>query len=68
MSYRGAGVVQTSESVAKIHGRSKRTRVDQGPEFISTDMGLLIQNGLTGKTSIGAKPAFSRGRNSSTEI
>jgi putative transposase len=40
MSYRGADVVETLERVAVTHGRPKRIRLDNGPEFISKDLDL----------------------------
>jgi putative transposase len=40
MSYRGADVVATLERVARLHGRPKRIRVDNGPEFISKELDL----------------------------
>lgn len=39
-SYRGSDVVETLEQIAGQHGRPKRIRVDQGPEFISKDLDL----------------------------
>ena len=39
-SYRGSDVVETLERIAITHGRPKRIRVDQGPEFISKDLDL----------------------------
>ena len=39
-SYRGGDVVDTLERMAGQYGRSKRVRVDQGPEFISKDLDL----------------------------
>jgi putative transposase len=40
LSYRGPDVVATLERVASVSGRPKRIRVDNGPEFISKDLGL----------------------------
>lgn len=39
-SYRGNDVVDTLERIASAHGRPKRVRVGQGPEFISKDLDL----------------------------
>ena len=40
MSYRGSDVVQALDRVAANHGRPKRIRLDNGPEFISKDLDL----------------------------
>ena len=40
LSYRGVDVVATLERVARLHGRPKRIRVDNGPEFISKELDL----------------------------
>jgi putative transposase len=40
MSYRGADVVATLERIASVHGRPKRIRVDNGPEFMSKELDL----------------------------
>lgn len=40
MTYRGSDVVDTLERLAMTYGRSRRIRVDQGPEFISKDLDL----------------------------
>ncbi|MFT4054604.1 MAG: DDE-type integrase/transposase/recombinase [Novosphingobium sp.] len=40
MSYRSADLVETLERVAATHGRPKRIRLDNGPEFISKDLDL----------------------------
>ena len=40
LSYRGVDVVATLERVATVHGRPKRIRVDNGPEFISKELDL----------------------------
>ncbi|WP_242120327.1 IS3 family transposase [Sphingomonas lacusdianchii] len=39
-SYRGSDVVETLDRIAKAHGRPKRIRLDNGPEFISKDLDL----------------------------
>ncbi len=39
-SYRGSDVVETLERIAAAHGRPKRIRLDNGPEFISKDLDL----------------------------
>ena len=39
-SYRGSDVVETLERIAVVHGRPKRIRLDNGPEFISKDLDL----------------------------
>ena len=39
-SYRGADVVATLERIASVHGRPKRIRVDNQPEFISKELDL----------------------------
>lgn len=40
MSYRGSDVVETLDRVAASHGRPKRIRLDNGPEFIPKDLNL----------------------------
>jgi Integrase core domain len=40
LSYRSADVVATLERVARLYGRPKRIRVDNGPEFISKELDL----------------------------
>ncbi|GAA0661737.1 putative transposase [Sphingomonas insulae] len=40
MSYRGSDVVETLDRIAAAHGRPKRIRLDNGPEFISKDLDL----------------------------
>ncbi len=39
-SYRGSDVVETLDRIAAVHGRPKRIRLDNGPEFISKDLDL----------------------------
>ncbi|WP_294310153.1 IS3 family transposase [uncultured Sphingomonas sp.] len=39
-SYRGSDVVETLDRIAVAHGRPKRIRLDNGPEFISKDLDL----------------------------
>ncbi len=39
-SYRGFDVVETLDRIAAAHGRPKRIRLDNGPEFISKDLDL----------------------------
>ncbi|RSV10480.1 transposase, partial [Sphingomonas sp. ABOLF] len=39
-SYRGSDVVETLDRIAAAHGRPKRVRLDNGPEFISKDLDL----------------------------
>ncbi|MGW8191923.1 IS3 family transposase [Sphingomonas hankookensis] len=39
-SYRGSDVVETLDRIAEAHGRPKRIRLDNGPEFISKDLDL----------------------------
>ena len=39
LSYRGADVVATLERIASTYGRPKRIRVDNGPEYISKELG-----------------------------
>lgn len=40
LSYRGVDVVATLERIAAKHGRPKCIRLDNGPEFVSTDLVL----------------------------
>ena len=42
-SYRGSDVVETLERIAVVHGRPKRIRLDNGPEFISKDLDLWAE-------------------------
>lgn len=39
-SYRGSDVVETLDRIAAVHGRPKRIRLDNGPEFVSKDLDL----------------------------
>jgi putative transposase len=56
-SYRGIDVVDTLERIAPIHGRPKRIRVDNGPEFISKELDLWAYlNGVVLDFSRPGKP------------
>jgi len=39
-SYRGSDIVETLDRIAVAHGRPKRIRLDNGPEFIPKDLDL----------------------------
>lgn len=69
VNYRGAEVVQTLERVAATHGRPKRIRLDNGPQFISKDIdlwalsyGVVLDFSRPGKPIDNAFVEFSNGR------
>jgi len=66
--YKGHDVVATLEAAAREHGRPKRIRVDNGPEFVSRDIDLWAwQHGVVLDYSRPGKPtdnAFAEGFNS----
>lgn len=69
MSYRGDDVVQTLERVAATHGRPKRNRLDNRPEFISKNLdlwawshGVILDFGRPGKPTDNAVAASFNGR------
>jgi len=43
MSYRSANIVQTLDRLATAYGRPRRTRLDDGPEFISKDLAMWAE-------------------------
>jgi putative transposase len=67
-AYKGHDVVTTLEAAAREHGRPKRIRVDNGPEFVSRDLDLWAwQHGVVLDYSRPGKPtdnAFAEGFNS----
>ena len=67
-AYKGHDVVATLEAAAREHGRPKRIRVDNGPEFVSRDLDLWAwQHGIMLDYSRPGKPtdnAFAEGFNS----
>jgi len=56
-SYRGSDVVETLERVARVHGKPRTIRVDNGPEFICKPLDLWAYlNGVTLDFSQPGKP------------